>query len=282
MRELLKKPSTFTRIEFWAITTIFVFVVFFFITDGLDGRSALVDNPYKPHFEAARVPSYFYENYFIPQLIRHITLYVALLILNFIIIPKLISKESLLRNFLKLVLVFAGLIVIFGITGTYLKGYLYASQGRDEAEQLIFQEAFGNAVEILFSLGVYTVIKYAGIYLLAISETIEAKYKFIRKEAIVATVIWLVGLLILPIGEAEHEFIIGWIIVVPSAIALYLFSFYRLIPRSLTYSPYPFINYVRKCAFILFLAFVVIYLLLSLPTGEDDEGFDFSAFNALF
>jgi hypothetical protein len=282
MTELFKKPTTFTRIEFWAITTIFVFVVFFFITDGLDGRSALVDNPYKLRFDAAKVPFYFYENYFIPQLIRNIALYFALLILNFIIIPKLISKESLLRNLLKLVLVFAGLVVIFGITGTYLKGYLYASQGRDEVEQLVFQEAFGNSVEILFSLGVYTVIKYAGIYLLAISETIEAKYKFIRKEAIVATVIWLVGLLILPIGEAEHEFITGWIIVVPSAIALYLFSFYRLIPRSLAHNSYQFFFYVLKCAAILFSAFIGIYLLFMFITGNDDAGAEYSAFNSFF
>ena len=39
----------------------------------------------------------------------------------------------------------------------------------------------------------YTAIKYAGMYLLTISESIEAKYKFIRKEAIVATAIWMVG-----------------------------------------------------------------------------------------
>ncbi len=122
MKELFKKPTIFTRIEFWAITTIFAFVLFFFITDS-DYESI----PYKRYFEEVNIPFRFYENYFIPQLIRHLTLYFALVILNFIIIPKLLKKQALLRNVALLVLVFIALVVIFGITGTYLSGYRYAS-----------------------------------------------------------------------------------------------------------------------------------------------------------
>jgi hypothetical protein len=276
MKELFKKPTVFTRIEFWAITTIFAFVIFF-ITD-----SDYESFPYKRYFEEVNVPFRFYENYFIPQLIRHLALYFALVILNFIIIPKLLKKQALLRNVGLFVLVFIALVLMFGITGTYLRGYLYASHSGNETDRLIFQDGFGDALQLVFILAIYTAIKYAGIYLLAISETIELKYRFIRREAIVATVIWLVGLLFLRFALADKELFIGWLIVVPSAILLYLASFHRLIPRSLAHNNYQFFFYVLKSAAILFMAFFAIYLLFIIINGDDDAGAGYSAFNSFF
>ena len=283
MTEVFKKPTTFTRIEFWAITTIFAFVIFFFTVDGLDGSSAFENTPYKHHFEAAKVPFNFYDNYFIPQLLKHVVEFLFVLCLNFILIPRLFKREILVRNifFVMLVFSFAGL--VFGIIDTYLKGYLYAGkQPREEIDQAIFQDGFENAFMMMGVLTIYTAIKYAGIYLLAISETIEAKYRFIRKEAIVAAVVWMVGVLLLKIGNSEGEIIIVWLIIIPSAILLYLASFHNLIPRSLAHKSYPFLFYVLKCAFILFCTFFGIYFVFTVLTGDYDSGAGYSAFNSFF
>ncbi len=102
MKDALKLNTTFTRIEFWAATTIFAFIMLFFITDGFDQGNAA----YKSNFEKAGVPFDFYKHFFIPQLIRNLTIFLSLLYVNFIIVPKLISRQNLPLNLALLVFVF--------------------------------------------------------------------------------------------------------------------------------------------------------------------------------
>ena len=279
----MKKSSTFTRIEFWAITTIFAFVIFFFIINGLQGDQHM-EAPYYPYFVKAKAPFGFYKNYFIPQLINHLAQFIFIMVMNFVLIPRLLKKRSLLLNIFFVVLLFALAVLIFGITGTYMKSYLYASDlGRDAIDMEIFSDGLENALVMTWALIIYTAIKYAGIYLLNISEKIEAKYRFIRKEAIVAAVVWMVGLLMLRFGRAEEDVMVGWLILIPTAIGLYLISFYRLIPRSLARKKYQFFYYVRKCIFILVIVFFVIYLISVFVTPDnDDAGAGYSLFNSFF
>ncbi|HUS03356.1 MAG TPA: histidine kinase [Chitinophagaceae bacterium] len=284
MRELLKKQSTLTKIEFWVITTIFVFVIFFFIINGLDGDTEPFEAaPYKPFFDEVNMPFTFYRNYFFPQLINHVAQFIFVLLMNFVLIPKLLSRKDLLRNIFFTLILFAIAGIIFGITGTYLKAYLYAGKdGQTEITQSIFQDGFENVIVITWVLIVYTAIKYAGFYLLTISAKIEARYQYIRKEAIVASGIWLAGLLFLRFGRAGQDVMIAWLILIPSAIALYLYSIYRLIPRSLAHKHYQFFFYIIKCAVTLFFTFLAIYLLSVFITDKDDAGLGYSLFNSFF
>ena len=284
MRNLIKKPTTFIRIEFWALTTLFAFVMFFFVQEIFVGDDkSYTDVPYKHFFDESGTPFSFYENYFIPQLIKHLVQFCYVFILNFVLIPRLIKKEALSKNITFIVLLFTTIVMVFGITGTYLKEYLYAgNHGRDSIDQAIFWSGFEHAVELTWALLLYTGIKYAGLYLLTISEKIEVKYRFIRKEAIVAAVVWLTVLLLMVLGDAEWSLIGGWMVVIPSAIVLYLFSFYRLIPRALRYNNYQFLFYVLKCAAILFVAFIVFVFLLIAITDNGDISASISAFNSMF
>jgi two-component system LytT family sensor kinase len=284
MKELFKKQSTFTKIEFWIITTLLTFAIFFFILNGLDGDTEPFEAaPYKPYFDETHMPFNFYGNYFFPQLINHLAQFIFVLLTNFVLIPKLLKKEVLLRNTFFLLLLIGCTGIIFGITGTYLKAYLYAgNQGRTEINQLIFLNGFENVFIITWVVVIYTAIKYAGFYLVTISEKIEAKYRFIRREAIVTAGIWLAGLLFLRFSRAEEQILVGWLLLIPSAIALYLYSFYKLIPRSLAHKKYPFFFYMVRCAVILLVTFFIIYLISVLITNRDDAGADYSAFNSFF
>ncbi len=282
MRELLRKATTFTRVEFWALTSIYGFIMFFFIVNGFDGNSALNHNPFKSYFEKAGVPFHFYENYFFPQLLRNIWLYIAVVALNFIIIPRLLKRDSLFKALGFVLLIFILSFLVFGVTGTYMREDLYITMGSDAAEQFIFvEDGLETAMLLLFILGIYTTIKYGGIYLLDISETIHARYAFIRREAIVATVIWLVGLMLLRIMESDFDVFVAWLIVVPSAIALYLASFHTLIPRS-SGSRYPFLSYALKCVFVLVAGFFGIFLVVSAIFGDSELGAGYSSFNSFF
>jgi hypothetical protein len=282
MTELFKKPTTFTRIEFWAITTIFAFGILFFTVNIFEwDDNAFADAPYRRSFDEVNMRYSFYGNFFFPQLINYVFQFFFVLYMNFVLIPKFITKKALLRNIFLFFLLFVLAAILFGITGTYLKGYLYAgNKDRDAIDQTIFSDGIEKAWIMIWLLIIYTAIKYAGIYLLGMSEKIQAKYKFIRKEAIVAAIIWMVGLLFLRIVRAD--ILLGWALVIPSAIALYLYSFYKLIPRSLAHPNYQFFLYVVKCAIILFFSFFAIYFLSLFITGDDDAGAGYSAFNSFF
>ena len=274
--------SGFTRFEFWAITTLFAFIVLFFIMEGVNSDQVPFPGTDYPYFKGAGMPFQFYANYFWPQLFRHIGLYLALIALNFILVPGLLKRKAWLRNLAGILLVSAALLGLYQVTGTWISGYKFADVSTDDGNWEVFEDSLENVWSILFVLVVYTAIKYAGMYLLNISEKIEAKYPIIRKEAIVATVVWLTGLLFLRFGRADLGFIVGWAIVIPFAIALYLFSFYKLIPTSLAASRNPFFSYIKKCLLIIGVAFLFIYLLSIFMTSEDDAGLGYAIFNAFF
>ncbi len=237
---------------------------------------------YYPFFKDANAPFDYFKNYFDPQLIRHLGVYIALIALNFILVPGLFRRSSWIRNSILLILVLAALVLLHYITGTWLHGYRYASAPKSEVDTWVFYNSLARSWIIIWQLAIYIAIKYAGIYLLDISEKIAGKYKFIRKEALIAAVIWLIALLFLRFGRADGEFIVGWAIVVPCAIALYLFSFYKLIPDSLAQPRNPYFSYIKKCVLILIAAFFIIYLISVFIIHEDDAGAGYSLFNAFF
>jgi two-component system, LytTR family, sensor kinase len=282
MKELVSKSSGFTRIEFWALSTICVFVLFIFITDGLDGSSALNNNPYKGQFERANVPFYFYYNYFIPQLIRHLFQFSAFLYLNFIVIPKLLVREALLKNVLLAVAIFLLAGVVFGVTDTYFKGYLYTNNSHSNAvDQAIFVVSFHHAFKLVWSLAIYTVIKYCAIYLVINADDIHTRFKFFTREGIIAIAIWLVGLFMLVLMEVQIAIVISWMLVVLSAIMLYLYSFHTLIPRSFG-KRYYFGSYLLKCIIVLAVAFGLVLLLLLGLFHDGDGAVSLAFFNTFF
>src|SRR5438128_2213518 len=121
MRKGLRLNTTFAKVEFWAATTIFAFALFFFINEGLAGNGA----QYQPYFEKAGIPFNFFKNHFLPQLVRNITLFGALLFLNFIVIPALVSRDHSMRNVVFCALTFLATTIICGFTGFYLKTFEY-------------------------------------------------------------------------------------------------------------------------------------------------------------
>src|SRR5215213_11224603 len=114
MNDLLNKPGILNRIEFWAVTTIFIFAVFFHITYALSNEWA--DSP-----SAKTIP---FNYFFISRLARYTVLYGAYLVLNFIVVPRLVKKQTVLPNALLIVTIFLTIAITYGVTDTYLKSYL--------------------------------------------------------------------------------------------------------------------------------------------------------------
>ena len=91
MKEYISNPANIRRIEFWAATTIFVFALFLMVQAVLSNDWVAVNG--SPESQRLRV-NYF----FVSRLIRYIIFYTGFLLLSFVIVPKLIKKESLILN----------------------------------------------------------------------------------------------------------------------------------------------------------------------------------------
>ena len=276
-----KMQAGFAKIEFWGFTTVYVFILFFFTTDALDGGSAIESAPYRPEFEKVNVPFSYYRHYFIPQFIHHIILFLAFLVLNFIIAPKLVKKEALIKNIILLVLVFLVCGVAFGIINSYLKAYLYsANPDSDAVMQAIFMDGFEYAL-ILFTVFVfYSVIKYSGLYLLTKIDAIHNRFPYITREAIICTIIWIITQFLLFIGNADWEATVSWLVLIPYAIFFYSYAFHKTIPAVLN-KKRPLLSYLLRSALIIAALFTPVALLLLVTIGEHDA-LDVSAFNTLF
>lgn len=280
MKEFLNKPENIKKIEFWAVTTIFVFAVFFLIT--IPVRNDFAWAPNKSHFNRVNMSYNLHVNYIFPQLIRYIFLYLAFLGLNFYVVPKFIRREALALNIALIFLIILVLGVVFGTTDTYLKTYFFASYENEQAAyNRLFQDNFIYAFWLVLMFGFYCIIKYTGLYLLSHSEAIQSKYSFITPGVITTFLLWMITVFLLMLGDAEGVLIIGWIIFSLSGILLFLYSFNSVIPKALGKKK-PFRFFLLRLALILILSILPVSLLVMLITNNEEAAFTIGFFNAIF
>jgi two-component system, LytTR family, sensor kinase len=272
MKNLISKTENFNRVEFWAATTIFVFIVFFHITD------AITNSGYSTN-DSVNLPfSYF----FVSRLIQYVVLYLAFLFLNYYAVPKLLKKEDTWLNIFSIILVFMIIALIFSVSGTYMRDQFPPRKHSSQMEYyLVYQKSILYAAWLLLAFGFYSVMRYSSIYLLRNAESIESKYKFIRPATLVALIIWMIALFLILISELESEFKTLWAIVIPFSIILFDYCFHTIIPRSIQHPRKPFRNFLGKVFFILVLAYIPITLLGALLVQSIEGGIVISFFNTL-
>src|SRR5687767_14650406 len=147
MKDFISKPANFERVEFWAATTIFVFMVFFHITDAVTGDA-------RQRVEGTSIN---FNYYFISRLIRYTVLYLVFLVLNFKIVPRLLKRERLLQNVVLLILLYVTVAVIFGVRDTYLKDAMVPGfRASNAVYNVVFQKSFLYAAWLLLVFGFYS------------------------------------------------------------------------------------------------------------------------------
>lgn len=283
MKELFLKPANFNRVEFWGVTTLFVISVFSFITQAVQRDVSELYPFNRHHFEDAGVPFNYYRNYFAPVLIRYTFLFLSFLLLNFYIVPRLIRKESIAQMVVFTVLLYALGGAVLGTTDTYMKNYLFQEYRTEkETYTIIFQRSYLYCLWLLLMVGLYTVIKYSGIYLLYHTNTLKARYPFVTKGGLVAIIFWMVSVFFLLVNRAPAKLIICWAIFMPFGILFYWYSLNTLIPKAYQKKK-PLKNYVWRCFLILAGSLVPVGMLVFIIVhGDEDFAPVFSLLNAAF
>lgn len=274
LKNITNSPFSIRKVEFWAATTIFVFAVFSLST------SFHTSNKYL--FDRAGIPFSYYENYFFPQLIKYIVLYLAFLLFNFKVVPGLLKKERLFLNIFLIAASFAVVGTVFGVVDTYSKNYLFNQyKSEQETYKVIFQNSFRYGLWLLLMFGFYSLIKFTALYVLSNSEEIQSKYHILTRDGLAAFVLWMVSMFLLMIINTKVDLLVGWGILGLCSILLYCYSFYALIPTSLQQKN-PFRSYVLRAAFILLVSIIPIALLIGVLLQDGDAGIGISLFNIPF
>ena len=273
MKGLIAEPLQRNKVEFWAATTIFVFALFSLIT---------ADSPNEYLFREAGYEFQYYENYFWPQLVRYSLLYLFFLLLNFRVLPSLISKQKVWLNIFTMLFAFVMLGLFIGIIDTYTKAYLFDRfSSEDETYSHIFQNSFRYTIWLLLMFGFYSAIKFTGLYLLSNSTIIQSKYQIITRDALTAFVFWMVSVFLLLIMDVGEEITVIWAVFSLSALLLYCISFYTLIPKALN-TKKPLRSYILRTLLVLALAFLPIAFIIMMVVRHEDVAFGVSFFNILF
>ncbi len=275
MKEFFKKTENFTKIEFWAATAIFVFLVFFHIRYALSNEWIQLNNT----SDTARTS---FNYFFISRLVWYTVLYGSFLLLNFLVVPKLLRKEALLLNIVFIVAIYVLVSTVFGATDTYLKMYLIPGYDNNEATRTAaFQKSFLYCAWLLLLFGFYCIIRYTGLYLLSNAAAIQEKYKFITPGTLVAFVLWMITMFLLLISKAERGINAGWAIIIPCAILFYAFSFHTLIPKALLKRK-PLRFYLLRTILLAAVSFFPVWVLGMAFTKDEEPALAISFFNILF
>jgi hypothetical protein len=173
----------------------------------------------------------YFDNYFIPTLIRYGIFYGSYLLLTLLIIPPLSRKENIVKNIIYTLAIFYFISVAMGITDTWIKGYLFDQYPDTDLYTKLFQDNIMYSFWLLIMFALYTAIKYVAIYLLENSDLIQSEYRVITRDGIYAFILWMIGLFLLLIGNADEGVVIVIAICTLMGISIYCYSIYYLIPQ---------------------------------------------------
>lgn len=283
MRQAFYNAARFYKFEFWALTALFAVVLSIFVSHAFQNDSP----PYPvisayPEFVTTGTSFSFFRNYFWPQLARLSFTYFTLLSFAGLIVPGFADPRKFWNGLLLTSLTLALLVGVNYFTASKLFAYKYAMLTPAQANESIFVEVVSQTWDVVILCLLYLLVKWLGFYLMQVAGRLESRFSFFRKESVVAIFIWMVGLLVLRFSRADTDFIVLWMLVISSAIGMYLLSYHYLIPRALNQTSSQFTWYALRCAVLLLLLFIAVYLLSLLFTTDDDAGAAYSAFNAFF
>ncbi|WP_411272943.1 sensor histidine kinase [Daejeonella sp.] len=280
MKNFIKNPSDINRIEYWAATTMFVFSIFFLVSGSVNMNEWKYN---KVSFTEAQQEYTYFNNYFLPSLVRYITFYGSYLLLSFFIVPPLSRRENITLNVLLTLVIFYLISVILAVTVTWLQGYLFSSYTEDQLYAKLFQESAIFSFWLLMMFALYNFIKHIAIYLLENSDLIQSKYRVITRDGIYAFIVWMIGLFLLLMSQVESDIVLAFASCPLAGIILYCYSMYILLPGSQRAAK-PYRSYLGSFSWVALLSSFSIFVVLLILTSQNNEEISFTTafFNLVF
>lgn len=158
MTNLLKKPVTFEKVEFWGATAIYCLSVFMLLgqminADSSDSPLGILTAPFADPYGNS-------EN-FLPQLLRYTAFYGWFLMTNMIVIQSFIKARYVFLNVVLLIVICAGAALLLTATDTFIRPYIYdqISPSEFEVHLVLFKHNITYILWITILLAFYTLAK---------------------------------------------------------------------------------------------------------------------------
>jgi two-component system LytT family sensor kinase len=279
MKELIKKPVDFNKIEFWAATTMYVFSVFLLVSKATQGDEFSTWTSNRVEFSDRHLEYSYFSNYFIPKLIRYSFFYCSYLLLSLSIVPAMIKKERLVINITLIIILFLTLGVVFGVTDTWIKAYLFADyKNRQDVYDVLFKSNFVYSFWLIMVFAFYQVLKFTALYYLENTEKVNARNQLINRDAIFALIVWMICFFLMLISDIPDHIVGLFGFIVPFSIGLYWYSLYALIPAA-RLKKREFLAYTWKVLLILVLSILPLSLLIFVFMNRDAMMLNINWFN---
>ncbi|MDX5435915.1 MAG: histidine kinase, partial [Pontibacter sp.] len=219
------------KTEFWVITGVVLFVVFFLVQDAalVLGRSDV----YVPHYYGSRFLEQglsfdYLKHHTYPLLTYVLTSYLAFLLAALYIYPKLYLRHNFTGTIVTSLLVYLAMVITFSVADTWYKGYMLVGFGYFFMKNLVL------VMLLLGSFVLYVSVKEAVLHYYRRNEgNVQAYEPAVKRELLVIGGIWL-GILLVFIFSGEHDALMMaafWFTMVPLAYFLYVLNRYVLLPE---------------------------------------------------
>lgn len=230
MITLIKKPVNLPKIELYAAGIIYGFVLMLMLARVAESNVNVIWTSYRYLFEENGMHYSYSKYYFFPMVARYTLYFGSFLLWNFVIIPALVARRNTTWMAILAIALFGFIWLICGVTDTWLKGYLFYHRTANFVYNIVFKTNLIYAIWVMMMLTLYSLIKQAANYLLNHTEQIQAEYKIITRDGIIALVIWMLLIFGLLLTDAPLDLIGLFFLTIPVAIGIYSLSTYSIIP----------------------------------------------------
>lgn len=276
MKDFMNRPGFVRSLEFWTAISIFIVIVFFRISGMIGG------DLYGMRDASGKIPSYFYRLYFFPQILQYVSFFLAFMLLNFVIVPRIIAGRSLVLNLITAILTIGALGFVLAVLDTYLRNpVLRDFSSIAEAHASIFRDRALYMIQVTIVYGIYAAAIHGCMYLIANLDRLRERFAVLSLAPILATAAWLISLFFLMVLTTERELITFWAIFPASSILVYTLSSTFLIPPALRKRK-PFRSYLFKSCLWLLAAFLPIGAVASIISTRPDIGLPMAMMNSIF
>ncbi len=216
------------KIEFWMATIVFVAVVYALLVDTNNRDDSGIHN----YFLHQKISYSYFFNFFVPNFIIDLLLYVLFLLLNFVLIPSLINRKRELRNYSLLAALILTSGLILGVCRTYSHAYeLKDYDSIQRSYNSMFFKAFAQAILLTIIISLYTCAQYLISYLLKSKAENLTLQKQLKMDLSFGIGFWFIGLFFLITSRSHLQLSVLWTLVVLSAVGIVIYSLYYLLPK---------------------------------------------------
>jgi hypothetical protein len=237
--------SGFDKLEFWALTALFVFCL----------------------------PLHVFGDY---NVIRYVVIFLAVLYVDFRAVPAIARGERLTRNIMTLAGIFAVIFVVFALTSQLIFSDPFRSGGDPDT----FLKISSQCVVVALLIAGHLVVKRLALFIISKIDMLRSFFVIPNRDGLVVFGLWMIvsyWILIIPVPTEVRA---AWLTIIPTGILLHAIAFYYFIPASFKWK-YPLVAYFIMVGSFCLVIGMGVAIFMMMITADEDRASEIGAFDGV-